>query len=330
MQKADENLRLIFLIVMAFVINTFIYFSFANIYSTEILNIQKFEDQFQSGVYQYRILSGYFFIWIYDFLSGLNLDYSVFKLKFLKSDSEPQVFLAFYILNTLFFLATSVVLHFLLKCKQVIATATEKLLIGVVCIFVIAFTQFVILSYDVSSYFFLMLFFYFLIKYLEESSTIKLVTLSILILISAFNRETAALSISLAATLLYLKFGICRKSIIPLIPLVTAFLAVYFGLRIFNETFSTNDGDLFLQNFTASKNWLGILFWLIFFGFTLLLSKDKISRKSIFIFHLFSIPYILMCFYTGILYEIRLYVPLFLTSIILARINLQTILRTIN
>lgn len=330
MQKADGTLRLMFLMAMAFVINTFIYFSFANIYSSEILTFQKFADQFQSGVYQYRVLSGYFFIWIYDFLSILKLDYSIFKLKFLKADSEPQVFLAFYVLNTLFFVATAVVLHFILKCKQIVATSTEKLLIGVVCIFTIALTQFVILPYDVSSYFFLLLFFYFLIKYIEESSRIKLVILTILILISALNRETAALSISLTATILYLKFGISRRSIIPLIPLIIAFLAVYFGLRIFNETFSTNDGDLFLQNFTTPKNWLGILFWLTFFAFTLLLSKDKNYRKSILIFHLFSFPYILMCYYTGILYEVRLYVPLFITSIILAKLNVETYLEPIN
>lgn len=322
MQQANGILRLIFLMTMAFVLHTFIYFSFANIYSSEILNFQNFEDQFQSGVYQYRILSGYLFLWIYDFLSTLNVDYSIFKLKFLKADSEPQVFLAFYILNTLFFVATAMVFHYVLQLRQLIATASEKLLIGVVGLFTIAITQFVIVPYDVSSYFFLLLFFYVFVQYIEDRSAIKLVFLSILILISTFNRETAALSISLAATLLYLKSGISRRSILPLVPMIITFLAVYFGVRLLSVSFNTNDGNLFLQNFTEPKNWLGILFWAVFFTFTMMLSKCKTSRKSILVFHLFSIPYVLMCFYTGILYEVRLYVPLFLCSLLLSKLEI--------
>ena len=319
MQKADGTWRLLLLLVMAFTIQSFIYFSFANVYSTEILNFQNFENQFQSGVYQYRILSGYFFLWIYDFLSSLHLDYSLFKLKFLKTDSEHKVYLAFYILNTLFLLATTLVLHGILKRKEIIATSSEKMMMGVIAIFTIAVTQFVIVPYDVSSYFFILLFFYFYLKYQEKSSALNLMILCAILIISAFNRETAALSISLAATLLYLKYGISRKSIVPLIPLIVSFLAVYVGLRLMSENFSTNDGNLFLQNFTEPKNLLGMLFWLVFFGFTMLLSRNITARKSIIIFHLFSFPYILMCFYTGILYEVRLYVPLFLTALLLAR-----------
>ena len=322
MQRADGILHLIFLMAMAFVINTFIYFSFANVYSSEILTYQNFEGQFSSGIYQYRILSGFFFFWVYDLLSGLQINYDIFKLKFLQKDSEPQVYVAFYILNTLFLLASTLVLHFILQRKEIMATSIEKLMIGTITVFSIAITQFVIVPYDVSSYFFILLFALVFIKYLEKESGLLFTLLCIILVLSALNRETAALSLSFAATLLYSKFGISRKALFKLLPLVVCFVSVYIGLRYFMKTFTTNDGNLFLQNFTEPKNLLGILFWLVFFLFSFQLAKTSRNKKMILLFHVFALPYLVMCFYSGILYEVRLYVPLFLCSLLLG--NLKT------
>jgi hypothetical protein len=90
-------------------------------------------------------------------------------------------------------------------------------------------------------------------------------------------------------------------------------------MRLMSENFSTNDGNLFMENFSQPKNFLGLLFWFIFFLFTLILAKDNKAVRMILIFHFLSLPYILMCIYTGILYEIRLYVPLFLTALFMGK-----------
>ena len=211
------------------------------------------------------------------------------------------------------------------EMKNFIATNSEKILILAVSIFVMAFTQFVIVPYDISSYFLLLLFFYFLLKYLEKNSFSMLVFLMILILISTLNRESSALSLSLAATLLYSKFGLKKETIKPLFLFGITFLTVYFGMRFLNQSFSTNDGNLLIQNFTQPKNLLGLLFWMVFFTFSLMIAKDQKTKMTILMFHFFSIPYIIMCFYTGILYEIRLYIPLFLTSIILSKVAISKI-----
>lgn len=311
--------------LLAFTVNSFVYFGFANVYSSKILNIESFQDQFHSGIYQYRILSGYFLIWIYDFLSSLNLDYSIFKLKFLNPDSEPQMYLSFYILNTFFIMLSAAILVIITEFKSIVATYSEKLLISAVAIFCVALSQFVIVPYDISSYFFLLLFFYFLIQYLEKQSVSKLIFLSIILLVSTLNRESSALSLSLAATLLYSKFGLKKESILPIAALTIVFLGVYFGLRITSENFTTNDGNLLIHNFTQPKNILGLLFWAVFFVFTLILAKDQKAFKQILLFHLLSFPYLVLCFYTGIIYEIRLYIPLFLTSILLTKTELSKI-----
>ena len=311
--------------LLAFTVNSFVYFGFANIYSSKIVNIQSFQEQFHSGIYQYRILSGYLLIWIYDLLSTLNIDYDIFKLKFLNPDSEPQMYLSFYILNTLFIMLSGAMMVLITDLKTFVATNSEKLLIVAVAIFCVALSQFVIVPYDISSYFFLLGFFYFLIQYLEKQSVSKLIFLNIIILVSTLNRESSALSLSLAATLLYSKFGLKKESILPIAALAIVFLGVYFGLRITSENFTTNDGNLLIQNFTQPKNILGLLFWVVFFVFTLILMKDQKAVKHILLFHLLSFPYLVLCFYTGIMYEIRLYIPLFLTSILLTKTELSKI-----
>ena len=317
--------KIIFALLLAFTVNSFVYFGFANIYSSKILNFQSFQEQFHSGIYQYRILSGYFLIWIYDLLSAFNIDYEIFKFKFVNPDSEPQMYLSFYILNTFFMMLSGAMMVLITESKNFVATYSEKLLITAVAIFSLALSQFVIVPYDVSSYFFLLIFFYFLIQYLQQQSSSKLVILSFIIIISTLNRESSALSLSLAATLLYSKFRLKKETILPIAVLATVFLGVYFGLRLISENFSTNDGNLLIQNFTEPKNILGIIFWLVFFVFTMMLAKDQKAVKHILLFHLFSFPYLILCFYTGILYEIRLYIPLLLTSIMLSKTELSRI-----
>ena len=310
--------------LLAFTVNSFVYFAFGNIYSSKILNYQSFQEQFNSGIYQYRILSGHFLVWIYDFLGTMNLNYDVFKLKFLNPDSEPQMFLSFYVLNTFFTVLSAVMMVLITETKNFVATTdSEKILITAAGIFTIALTQFVIVPYDVSSYFFMLLFFYFLLRYLEKNNSLNLIILAAIIIISTLNRESSALSISLAATLLYSKFGIKKESIVPVAVVGITFVAVYLGMRFVNQSFSTNDGSLLTENFTQPKNFLGILFWAVFFVFSLMISNGRRNIKNIVLFHIWAIPYIIMCFYTGILYEARLYVPLFLTSLILSKINVN-------
>lgn len=323
--KNNAYIRLFFAALLAFTVSTFVYFGFVNSYSSTILNFNDFSGQFSSGIYQYRKLSGYLLFGIYDFLGSLNLDYSIFKLNFLHPDAEPQMYLSFYLLNTFFTVLAAAVMVFITETSDFCATVSEKILLVTACVFTIALTQFVILPYDCSSYFFLLLFFLFLIRFLRFSRTPDFVLLCIIILISTYNRESSALSLSLAATLLFSKYGLKKQTLFPLTVLVLCFLVVYLGLRFTGTTFTTNDGSLVAENFSQPKNYLGMLFWGVFLMFSLMISKDSATTGNILLFHLLSLPYILMCFYTGILYEARLYVPLFLTGIFLSRYELPKV-----
>lgn len=309
---------------MAITVNSFVYFSFINSYSTGILSYKEFITQFHSGIYQYRILSGQFLIWMYDFLGKFPIDYSVFKLKFLKESSESRMYISLYILNTIFLGLTAVVMTKITQSIFFCGTKAEKILFPTIAIFIIAITQFVIVPYDCSSYFFLILFLYFFLKYLSIEKKTIYILLAILMIISTLNRESSALSISMVATILYSKYGgISKKMIFQTGIFASIFIFVYVGLRISSGKFTTNDGNLFLENLTQAKNLLGMLFFLLMFALTWMIAENKEQKKLIVVFHIFALPYLLMCFYTGILYEIRLYIPIFLTTVILSRLNLD-------
>jgi hypothetical protein len=149
--------------------------------------------------------------------------------------------------------------------------------------------------------------------------------LCLILALSTLNRETAALSVSIAATLLYAKNGLRQDTKVPVLILAGVFVAGYFGLRMFSEDFSTNDGNLLIQNFTQPKNLLGLVFWITLLVFSLLIAKNKGCSRRVLMFHVLSAPYIFMCFYSGILYEIRLYIPLFITSVLTGRTKLNQI-----
>ena len=166
--------KFLFVSLFAIIVNSFIYFSFGNIYSSSVLNYTDFQNQFHSVIYQYRVLSGYFLTLIYNALSILNIDYQIFKLKFVSNNAEPQMYLSFYVLNTVFLVLSSLVMTLITETKNFIATESEKILLIIVALFTMAISQFVIVPYDVSSYFFLLVFFFFLIKYLEKNTSFYL------------------------------------------------------------------------------------------------------------------------------------------------------------
>ena len=314
--------RFSFAVLLAFVVSTFVYFGFVNSYSSTIFNHQNFQEQFQSGIYQYRILSSYLLLWVYDFLGTFKIDYQIFKVKLLDKSAEARMFLAFYILNTFFLALSAFLLVLIMETKNFIATNSEKILITVLAIFTIAFSQFVIVPYDVASYFLLLLFYYFLLKYVKKLDFSTLIILGIILLISTLIRESSALSISLAATVLFTQLKLKKEAVLPVIFLVFIFLVAYFGIRFLHHDFSTTDGNLLSQNLSQPKNFLGIIFWIMFLLLSLFLAKDKKAVRAILVFHALSLPYIYVCFYSGILYEIRLYVPIFLTSLLLGRTEL--------
>lgn len=323
--KLNLFTRVIFACLLAFTVSSLVYFAFGNIYSAEILRESEFQQQFNAGVYQYRILGPSLLIWLHDLLSTLNIDYQLFRFKLFSTEAEPQMMLSFYLLNTFFLVLAAVMMVLILENRHIIATSAEKTLLLATMIFTAGFSQFVLVPYDMSGLFFMLFFIFYLLRFSEKNSPFRLLILLGIIAVSTLNRESSAICISLAATMLYQIHGLKKQTIWPVAWLAIAFVAVYAGVRLLNQSFTTNDGDLLTQNFTEAKNLLGLLFWLVFFLFSIFLAKDRNTAGQICLFHLLCAPYIIMCFYGGIIYEIRLYVPLFVASLVLARLEFSRV-----
>ena len=318
--------NILLMALFAFLANSFVYFGFGNIYSSKIFNHADFLKQFNTGIYQYRVLSGQLLLHIYDILDGLNINYDVFKLKFYEQRAEAQMYIALYLLNTFFAVLTAVGLGTILHSSFVKGSHHEKLTIGLLVVAVTTLTQFVIVPYDYSSYFFILLFAGVFLLHLKRATTATWITLAAIVVLSTLNRESSALSLSMAGALLVQYFGWSKKTFLTVGVLAGCYIATYIILRLTgNSNFTTNDGNLFYENMTQPKNWLGAMFAVLLFLVTLKLSTSKENIKLILLFHALAIPYIAMCLYSGILYEVRLYIPLFLTSVLLGKLDTKTI-----
>ena len=311
------------LIVLVFVINSFLYYSFGNIYSSHLFNVENFKSQYFNGIYQYRFLSSQLLLWIYDFLNSVFPSGIPLKAPLVDKEANINFFTSFYILNTGFLILSALMMLFITETKNFIGTALEKFLIILLALLPTFISQFVMVPYDCSSYFLMLLFFYLLIHFINNKNKGLFWGLVAILVVSTMNRESSALSISLAATLLFSKYGFTKSSVRPVGILTLAFVLVYLMLRYVFGTFTTNDGNLLEANFTHPNAILGMVFSLVFFFISLMVCKGSKQIKWILTFHLLALPYILMCFYSGYLYEIRLYIPIFLSSIFLSRLELE-------
>ena len=322
--KANLFFKIIFVSLFAVIVNIFIYFAFGNVYTAPLFNIDSFKEQYESGVYQYRWLSTYLLIYIYDFLESLPFRIKL-KMDFWDKNAQPNMFFAYAFLNTFFLILSNIILLLITETKYFLANQSEKIFIIAVSTLSIGISQFVLVPYDCSSYFFLFAFVLVFLKYLENKKFIPLLFLVLILVISTLNRESSALSLSFATVFLYYKYGFKKESLIPLIYLVTGFLATYIIVRLASASFEIRNNNFFLGNISETRSRFGILFWIVFFVFSLLVSNNKQTTRNIFIFHLLSLPYIIMCFYTGALYEIRLYIPIFLSSLVISKLSIDKV-----
>ncbi len=322
--KVNLFFKIIFAALFAVVVQIFIYFAFGNVYTAPLFNINSFKEQYESGVYQHRWLSTSLLIYIYNFLESLPFKIRL-KMDFWDKGAQPNMFFAYAFLNTFFLILSNIILLLITETKYFLANQSEKIFIIAVSTLSIGISQFVLVPYDCSSYFFLFAFALVFLQYLEHKKVILLISLIFILVVSTLNRESSALSLSFAAVLLYNRFGLRKESWLPLLYLVLGFLATYILVRIFSQSFEIRNDNFFIRNLTQTRSLFGILFWLVFFVFSLLISNNRQTTRNILIFHLVSLPYIAMCFYTGSLYEIRLYIPIFLSCVLISKLSVEKV-----
>jgi hypothetical protein len=311
--------------LFAWVISYVVYFGFTTNYTTSNFSPASFRKQYTHDVFRYRVLSQYLLLQLDHRLEGVVGDGPAEKRLLMMDESASRRFyLAFYYLNTFFLVLTALLLALLLeKGNLFVLQSGEKLLFLFLAIALMGLTQYVVCPYDISSYFFEVLGIYLYFR-LADRRALMLVVLSLVTVVATLNRESSVLMVVFVGMLAVCREGWTVRSVGVAGLLLGMFVVTYFGLRVvINEP----DGvispyhHLFFYNLGHLQNEIGGLFWLLLFYLTMAVAVDYRNRYLICLFHIGCLPYIWTCLNSGILWELRLYMPLFLGGFLLAKMD---------
>lgn len=313
--------------IAAMLVNYLVYFAFISTYTNNQYSEGAFREHYSSDIYSYRVLSKPIVLGTYQLIEQVfpNSGNTVINESFysLGANFSKKFYISIFLVNTFFFVLTVITFVFIFNNYLINLTQKEKILLQLAIIFFVAITQYVVVPYDMIGYFLQALF----ILVLLSNAKNKLFILGLLIGISTLNRESSALLISFAATIYYILHGINTNSIKKITTLLLFFLIPYIALRFIIDVPDNNviSEFTFLSNFAVKRNLVGIAIWVIFFALSIILASDKKTKKSIYVFHIFSLPYIITCFTGAVMFETRLYIPILLVSLVLGQMNFEKI-----
>jgi hypothetical protein len=251
-----------------------------------------------------------------------------YKIPFLKeflSKNGTPFYHGLFLVNSFFFILCSVILHkiFKLNPSEFISDSKVRRIVHLLSIFFIVITQYAPTNCDTIALFCYLSGVYLTFRYYVPRKIQFYLFLVILIAISTFVRETACLNIAFFAALFF-NFNKLKKlqfkSILAIIPLIFAFIVPYLGLRqiVVNSEVTFVEGFYINRNFTSPFNLAGLVFGCIIIYFIYQLCTGSINKEFIKKYLFFSLPYLLMITLVGLFWEVRLFLPIILTSVILA------------
>jgi hypothetical protein len=264
--------------------NYFAYYGFVTHYSVGVFSPAGFHQQYDHEVFRYRVLGKALLLAVYRVVEYLNpADAGWVRLAaFLRTDSV-NFYHSYFFLNTAFLCLTLLVVSDHLENVELLAVTL-----------LVSITQFVVVPYDVVAYFFLACTF-------RWRRNLPLT--AVIVFLAALNRETAALSLSLYASLLFLGRG---GSFRGLFVLTSVFLATYLSLRVvFGWDYAAGNEFTFVRYLNLNSA-VGV-------GFALAAGYALVRRPAwAVVFLACSLPYVISILLTGNPFEARLWVPLLL------------------
>ncbi|HCN49044.1 MAG TPA: hypothetical protein DIT10_08115 [Chryseobacterium sp.] len=290
---------------------------------------------YYKGIYQYRFLSRDAVDMITAFLKNI-MTYDGLPLKAYIQKKGTSYYHALFLYNTFFAVLVSWMFNLILKNKTFFHDfdVKKRMVVVLIMTLISAFSQYVIVHYDNAAIFLLLCGFYFSFQYFHSNYALKWAfLLNVIILISTLNRETSCLNISFLGSLLLFNaplnkeniFNAIKKLFVP----VCSFILPYLILRLILPQ-QKGDDYYFFESFTLWSNLTGInqivgwLYALVFIRFIYFFIPTVNNRKLANYFLVLSLPYIMMICLVGILWETRLFIPLFYGLVVLAFFNFKT------
>ncbi|UOE38510.1 hypothetical protein [Chryseobacterium oryzae] len=325
LQNNDEKISsFLFTAILPFLLIFIVYYGFQSSY-VALKTMEKAPDFMFSSVYAYRVIPNFLSVYFTDFLSYfINTNLPGAKSFILKHGTI--FYHSIFLINAVFFTASSVVLDKILKFSPNVLASDIRIrrLLQLVGFFVIAIVQYVPTNCDSLAVFFFLLGIYFSLKYYKFRKNIDLMMLCSTVFIATFVRETACLNIAFFGSLFfnYRNFKLSNfRFYRELLMVVFAFIIPYVGLRlIIQQEASLAEGFYLQQNFSSPFNLAGLLFGTIFlyFFYTICGTGERIVFKN---FIILSVPYLGMITFVGLFWETRLFLPLILGGLVISSQN---------
>ncbi|HSL88017.1 MAG TPA: hypothetical protein VK870_01800 [Ignavibacteriaceae bacterium] len=307
-------------IVIPAAFNFISYYGYVSTYPAKTFDLESFNENLGYGVYQHRVLGKAILLYLNEIVASINFPQNINTFnrirEFLEVDSL-SLYHSFFILNTLFLCCTAFVLYFIYNLRWVRLSEMEKILSILTITAIISLSQFVILPYDVLSYFFISLA---VLLLLVKKNIFTTLLLAAVVVLGALTRETITLIFPLYFVILLKKdewkFHVNRTEFFVLLII---FAAIYLTLRVIYGFESSFSGRiLFPDNIISPQNLIGFLFMICT---SLIFLFNEQTKKPALIFLILSAPYFFLILMTGIMFEIRLFVPVFILLMIIMMIS---------
>jgi hypothetical protein len=319
----DEKMNgFLFTIILPLLLFSMSYYGFESSY-TRLKTAQQPPDYLFSSVYAYRIIPNYLSVYLTGAIGYIIDNYLHFFQKFLLKNGTA-FYHGLFFMNSFFFVLSSVIFSFILKLRPIglLSDINVRRIIHLLAVFFIVITQYAPTNCDMMALFCYLSGILFTLKYFLTNKSVYFYILISIIFLSTFVRETACLNIAFFAALFINVDELKKRNfkfIWKTIPLVIAFLIPYLGLRlmIVQET-TFVEGFYINRNFESPFNLAGLLFGCIvlYFMYRLCISIENrtVFKKYLF----FSLPYLIMITMVGLYWEVRLFLPLILTGVVVA------------
>lgn len=322
MKTFDEKLSgFLLVVILPFLLFFMSYYGFESSY-VKLKSMEKAPDFMFSSVYAYRVIPNFLMVHVTEIFTYF-IDHYLLSTKGFLLKHGTLFYHSIFIINSFFFVLSSVVLSSIFKIKSIgdLYNSSMKKLIHLLAIFFIVIVQYVPTNCDSIAIFFYLLGVFFTLKYFRQRKTSDFVFLCLIVFISTWVRETACLNIAFFAAFFidFKSFKECQfKNVKEISLLVLSFVLPYVGLKMMiSQDVSFFEGVYMIKNFTSPFNLAGLLFGILglYFTFNLCNNQGKLILKK---YLFFSLPYLGMITLVGLFWETRLFLPLILSGLIVA------------
>lgn len=299
-------------VALPFLVGYVVHYGFGTNYTNEVFHEEGFRDQYESGIYRYRVLGRHLLLGTYELIRS---DFFLSRLVrsqcpsppvgalMLDDEADSAFYASYFALNTFFLVICSILMYAILAGAPPLERTLKLILLPLL----IGLTQYVVCPYDTLSYAFILVTFLLILKPFKYRLPLLLLALAA----GTLARETAAVAIPffIAHNWKDISRGEPRK-LGWLGLLVGTFLATYLLLRVALGF----DGALW-ENVRLLDN-LSSLRCLL--GFSALgivaypLAVMSGNRRKCLVFIIASSPYWLAMLFIAVTWELRLWVPIWL------------------